>query len=193
MIAFVVVPAVVVAFLAIGLAKTTKPKAQQGSPAPAFQLPVLGGGTLSSLDLKGVPVVINVWASWCIPCREEAPVLEAAYEKFKARGVRFVGVDYNDTESDAAGFVKEFGITYPSVRDTDGTLARSMGVSGVPETFFVDTQYRFFGIGQGQQVGTQGGTKILGALQRSVLVSQVEQLLAFKPPVDTVGSSPVQG
>ena len=190
---FVVVPAAFMAFLVVGLAATQRPRAQQGSPAPDFQLPMLRGGTLSSQDLKGSPVVVNFWASWCVPCRQEAPVLEAAYEQYKALGVRFVGVDYEDLEGDAQAFTKEFKITYPSIRDTGGTLARSFGVRGVPETFFIDRQFRFFSIGQGQQVGTQQGTKILGAVTAPELVSQIEQLLAYKPAAVTPIPSSGQG
>ncbi len=187
--AFAVIPGIFVAFLAAGLILTTQPRARQGGPAPDFQLPLLGGGTLSSQALKGSPVVINFWASWCIPCREEAPLLEATFKQYQARGVRFVGVDYNDLESDAQSFVKEFGITYPSVRDPDGTLVKQFGVRGVPETFFIDRQFRFFGIGQGQEVGTRAGTKILGAVSRTELVSQIEGLLAFKPKPGPGGPS----
>lgn len=179
--AFGVIPGIFVAFLAAGLFLTTQPRAQQGGPAPEFQLPVLGGGTLSSQELKGSPVVINFWASWCVPCRQEAPLLEATFKQYQAKGVRFVGVDYNDLESDALSFVKQFGITYPSVRDPDGTLVKQFGVRGVPETFFIDRQFRFFGIGQGQEIGTRGGTKILGAVSRGELVSQIEALLAYNP------------
>ena len=179
--AFAVVPGIFVALLAAGLILTTQPRAKQGSPAPDFQLPLLGGGTLSSQELRGSPVVINFWASWCVPCREEAPVLEATFKQYQAQGVRFVGVDYNDLESDAQSFVNEFGISYPSVRDPEGTLVKRFGVRGVPETFFIDRQFRFFGIGQGQQVGIRAGTKILGAVSRSELVSQIKALLASRP------------
>jgi cytochrome c biogenesis protein CcmG/thiol:disulfide interchange protein DsbE len=189
----VVVPALFMAVLALGLAATQRPRAKEGSPAPDFQLPILGGGTLSSQELKGAPVVINFWASWCVPCRQEAPALEATYERYKARGVRFLGVDYEDLEGDAESFTKEFRITYPSIRDVGGSLAAAFGVRGVPETFFIDRQFRFFSIGQGDQVGARGGTKILGAVTRPQLVSQIEQLLAYNPAPSGPGPSPVQG
>ncbi|HMC09401.1 MAG TPA: TlpA disulfide reductase family protein [Actinomycetota bacterium] len=189
LLAFVVIPALFVALLAVGLIRTQQPKARQGAPAPDFQLPLLGGGTLSSRELKGSPVVVNFWASWCVPCRKEAPVLEATFKQYEGRGVRFVGVDYEDLESDAQRFVREFGITYPSVRDTGGTLASAFGVRGVPETFFVDRQWRFFSIGQAQEVGARAGTKIPGPVTRRQLVSQIQELLASTPSAGAPGAS----
>ena len=128
-----------------------------------------------------------------MPCRQEAPALEATYEQYKARGVRFLGVDYEDLASDAQSFTKEFKITYPSIRDTGGSLATTFGVRGVPETFFIDRQFRFFSIGQGDQVGARGGTQILGAVTRPELVGQIEQLLAYKPAPGGPSPSSVRG
>lgn len=181
LLAFVLLPALFMGLLSIGLIRTQQPKAQQGAPAPDFQLSLLGGGILSSQELKGSPLVINFWASWCVPCREEAPTLEATFRRYQARGVRFLGVDYEDAPGDAQSFVKQYGITYPSIRDTQGSLATTFGVRGVPETFFIDRQYRFFSIGEGQPQGTRSGTKILGPVPELELVSQIHQLLAYKP------------
>ncbi|MGH2690380.1 MAG: TlpA family protein disulfide reductase [Actinomycetota bacterium] len=176
--AFVVVPALFVAVLAVGLATTTAPRAVVGEEAPAFALPLLeGSGTLASEELTGSPVVVNVWASWCIPCREEAPTLERAWRTYRKQGVRFVGVNVQDSREDAKAFVREFGITYPSVRDTDLELWRKLGVRGVPETFFIDHRWRFSGIASGNEVDSSAGTRILGAITAPVLESQIQILL----------------
>lgn len=176
--AFVVVPGLFVGLLAFGLFRTTD-KSLEDMPAPEFELSLLGGagGTLASGDLKGKPVVFNFWASWCIPCREEAPALEAAWRKYKDQGVVFVGVNVQDSVEDAQNFVDEFGLTYPSIRDTDLKLWTQFGVRGLPETFFVDRSYRFVTTGGTAQQGSQGGTKILGAISPTVLDFEVRSLL----------------
>jgi cytochrome c biogenesis protein CcmG/thiol:disulfide interchange protein DsbE len=120
--------------------------------APSFDLPVLHPGSLGSRlepvvdgaardgrvaleELQGVPVVLNFWASWCIPCREEAPLLEREWQGARASGVLFVGLDMQDITEDAGDFLKEFQISYLNVRDKH--VARRCGVTGIPETFFI--------------------------------------------------------
>jgi cytochrome c biogenesis protein CcmG/thiol:disulfide interchange protein DsbE len=112
------------------------------TPAPAFTLTLFEGGTLDSKDLAGKAVVLNFWASWCVPCRAEAPALEAAWQKYKGRSVAFVGVNIQDKEADARAFMKEFGITYLNGPDSSGKIAIDYGVWGIPETFFLDPQGR---------------------------------------------------
>ncbi len=120
----------------------------QGKPvqAPGFMLDRLDGeGQLSFAELKGKAVVVNFWASWCIPCREEAPLLEKTWRAYRDEGVVFLGVNIKDAASDARRFVEEFNITYPTVRDLDQRLTRDFGVKGLPETFFVDHRWTFIG------------------------------------------------
>jgi cytochrome c biogenesis protein CcmG/thiol:disulfide interchange protein DsbE len=119
-------------------------------PAPDFELPLLsGGGTLRLSDLRGRVVVLNFWASWCSPCRLEAPDLQAASVDYRARGVRFVGVDEVDDRFAARAFLEEFSITYPSVFDPSGSLADDYGFIGLPATYVIDERgtiaFRFQG------------------------------------------------
>ncbi len=136
-----------------------------------------GSGVLTDKDLRGRPVVINFWASWCIPCREEAPLLEDTWRAYKDQDVMFLGVNIKDAESDAKRFVDEFGITFPIVRDLDQTLTKAFGVKGLPETFFIDHRWTFIGTISGPQTGAQQGTVILGAISEDELVSNVEILI----------------
>jgi peroxiredoxin len=145
---------------------------------PDFDLPLLGGGTLSSEALRGSPVVMNFFASWCAPCREEAPLLERTWRTYRGDGVRFVGVNIQDTERNARRFVREFGITYPVLRDEDQELARALDVYGLPQTYFVDDDWRLLTIAEGPRVGEGRGQVVqLGAISRRELVEQIEQLL----------------
>ena len=108
-----------------------------GKPAPALRLPTLDGGTVDSADWEGEVVVVNFWASWCVPCREEAPELQAFAERWADRGVRLVGIVYNDGESEAAAFRDRYGLTYPQALDPRGRTAIDFGVFGVPETYVI--------------------------------------------------------
>ncbi len=152
-------------------------QATVGETAPEFELPTLSGDTLSSEDLKGHPVVVNFWASWCLPCREEAPLLERTWRQYRDEGVIFLGVNIKDAESDAKAFVEEFDITYPMVRDLDQELTRAFGVRGLPETFFVDHEWRFVGTESGAERGQQQGTVILGAITEGQLLTNVDILV----------------
>lgn len=153
-------------------------QAEAGKSAPSFDLQLLdGSGALTDEDLKGHPVVINFWASWCIPCREEAPLFERAWKNYRDEGVIFLGVNIKDAESDARAFVEEFGITYPVVRDLDQTLTKDFGVKGLPETFFVDHRWTFVDAISGAGSGEQQGTVILGAVSEDELISNVDILL----------------
>jgi cytochrome c biogenesis protein CcmG/thiol:disulfide interchange protein DsbE len=96
------------------------------------------GETARLSELRGKVVVINFWASWCLECRKEAPALEAAYRRYKERGVILLGVDYLDTEPAALAYLQEFDTTYPVGIDIQQQTARKYRITGVPETFIVD-------------------------------------------------------
>lgn len=113
-------------------------KAGVGEPAPVFAAPLLdGSGSLGTADLKGRPYVLNFWASWCDPCLDEAPMLEQAHKRF-GKQVTFVGIDIKDTTNDARDFVDRFGLTYAQVRDETRAIEKDYGLTGQPESFFVD-------------------------------------------------------
>ena len=114
--------------------------------APAFTLDRLDrDGQLDVGDLKGKAVVVNFWASWCVPCRDEAPVLQKTYERYRDQGLVVLGVDVNDFRQDARRFMKRYGLTYPVVYDGKGSTVGKWGVRGFPETFFVDRTGKLVG------------------------------------------------
>jgi cytochrome c biogenesis protein CcmG/thiol:disulfide interchange protein DsbE len=111
-------------------------------PAPDFTLRLFdafGGGTVSKADLLGQPVVLNFWSSWCPSCREEAPALEQVWREYKDRGVRFLGVSVQDSESDALGFIDRFDITFPNA-PASGDIALDFGTVAHPETYFINRE-----------------------------------------------------
>ncbi len=114
----------------------------QTPSAPNFTLPRLdGAGDLSLASFRGKAVLVNFWASWCGPCRGEAPLLEQASRSYRGRLV-VLGVDFQDFTGDARKFVSKYHITYPIVRDGSGKWLDRYGVTGAPETFFVDAEGR---------------------------------------------------
>ena len=114
---------------------------EDGEPEAAadFTLQLFDGGSFRLSEHRGAPVIVNFFASWCIPCIAEAPALEAVFQEYRGRGVKVLGIAVQDTESKAMGFVKEHGLTFPAGLDA-GEIKESYGVFGVPTTFFIDKE-----------------------------------------------------
>jgi cytochrome c biogenesis protein CcmG/thiol:disulfide interchange protein DsbE len=139
----VVLPLLFVLIVGLGRDPRALPSPLVGRMAPPFTLPLFDGRALTSTDLRGKVVVLNFWASWCVPaCTDEAPQLQAIWDHYRDRKVVVVGINIQDLEKPARAFVQRFGQTFPVGMDPRGTLSIDYGVYGVPETFIVDRQGR---------------------------------------------------
>ncbi|HSB42743.1 MAG TPA: TlpA disulfide reductase family protein [Methylomirabilota bacterium] len=136
-----------------------------GKPAAPFTLTTFEGKPISLESLRGRVVVVNFWASWCIPaCYDEAPSLERAWQAYRDRGVMLVGVNIQDKEEPAKQFLARFGHTFPNAPDPVGRVSVDYGVYGVPETFFIDRRGRV-------------RFKQVGAVTDEIMRVQIDKLL----------------
>jgi cytochrome c biogenesis protein CcmG/thiol:disulfide interchange protein DsbE len=131
---------VVLALLVYSIATGPSAPLQAGQAVPAFRLSDLDGAEMDLGAQRGQVVVVNFFASWCEPCREEATDLEGTWRQFQPQRVQFFGIAYRDASSKAQAFLDQFGVTYPCALDPGGRTARAYGVTGVPETFVIDQQ-----------------------------------------------------
>ncbi len=154
--------------LAWGLKKAQAGPRESGM-APDFTLTDFDGSIITLSDLRGQVVIVNFWASWCPPCREEAAYLEATWRKYKDEGVVFIGVDWVDTEKEALAYMKEFDLTYFNGPDIGTRIATAYNIQGVPETFFVAKNGELRGVH-------------IGPLKSPELDEKIEELLAEQYP-----------
>ena len=129
-----------VGLLAARLIQTNQSEHRASGTAPAFSFTTFEGETISSADLLGKGVVLNFWASWCDPCRDEAELLESTWRREQGGDIVFLGLDYLDQEPAALAYLDEYNVSYPNGPDLQSAAARSYGIKGVPETFFIDAQ-----------------------------------------------------
>jgi cytochrome c biogenesis protein CcmG/thiol:disulfide interchange protein DsbE len=146
----------------------------QGSQAPNFTLPLFAQfeqDDITLTDLQGQVVVINFWASWCVECYREAALLEQAWQEYQGRGVVFFGVNYLDTDKESQVYMGQNGNTYPTRADRGTKISKSYGLTGVPETIFIDKD---------------GGIAYvhIGPIEKAQLYDLLDELVA-RPPKDT--------
>jgi cytochrome c biogenesis protein CcmG/thiol:disulfide interchange protein DsbE len=164
-----VVPVLLLLTYGLGTDPKVIPSPLVQRQAPEFTLPLFDGGTVRLADLRGKIVVLNFWASWCYPsCWNEAPRLQATWDRHRDQEVMVVGVNYQDKEADARAFLKRFGKTYPNGPDTGSRISIDYGVYGVPETFFIDP-------------GGRIAHKHIGEINSAVLHQWITKLLSPRP------------
>lgn len=165
----VIIVAAILALLGWGLVKNAMGQVSSGK-APDFTLTGFDGREVTLSQLEGQVVIINFWASWCPPCREEAAYLEQTWRKYKDKGVVFIGVDYADTEKEARAYINEFDITYINGPDVGTRISQAYNIKGVPETFYVDKSGKLQGLN-------------IGPLASPALDNKIDELLAEPSPV----------
>jgi len=137
---FVIVPLLFIGLLALRLYQTNTSEQRAAGVAPNFAFTTFDGETIALADLRGKGVVLNFWASWCDPCRDEAVMLEQTWQTEKENGIVFLGLDYLDQEPQAKAYLAQYAVSYANGPDLQSKAARDYGIKGVPETFFIDAE-----------------------------------------------------
>jgi thiol-disulfide isomerase/thioredoxin len=147
------------------------PSPREGFLAPDFTLDTLNGTQVTLFDLRGKVVVINLWTSWCPPCRAEMPAIENVYQANREQGLEVLAVNstYQDNEANAAAFVQELGLTFPVLLDRDGSVSNRYQLRALPTTYFIDRQ------------GVIRSVVLGGPMSESLIQSKVADLLAEVP------------
>lgn len=167
------VTAIVLALLAWAVQTKSAPPLASGV-APDFMITTFDGKNISMSELRGKPVIINFWASWCIPCRTEAPILERAWKDYRERGVVILGVDYVDTEDAAKKFMQEYGMTYPNGPDLGTRVSQMYRITGVPETYFITHEGKML---SGIDANGRAFANWIGPIDDTSLRERIEKLL----------------
>ena len=142
-----------------------------GKPAPEFALESFSGEKVRLSDFQGKTLLVNFWASWCHPCREEAPALERVYLFFSGKQVEFIGINIMDDRRNAEEYIKSFGGTFVNVYDPENRVHLDYGVGGVPETFFVNPE----GVITGKHRGPLTEEMIIGYIEKAISYGDKEE------------------
>jgi len=139
MLKVITIATLVLGLLVTGCASESEPsEARVGGVAPDFQLDTLDGQTITLSDLRGKPVLINFWASWCGPCVSEMPYLQEIYKEWSGRGIELLAINIGEDSSTVKGFMQKHNLSLPVLLDTQKAVARRYNIAGIPTTFFLD-------------------------------------------------------
>jgi peroxiredoxin len=150
---------------------------KEGSLAPDFLLESLDGAELRLSDLRGQPVALNFWATWCAPCRKEIPQFVNAYARFRDQGLVIVGVNMEEGKSIAQRYVDDYGMEFPVVIDVDGEVGDAYRLLGLPVTVFIDRNGVVTSVYTGPFEAKEGETDVRGAIEESQLEQHISEIL----------------
>ncbi len=152
-------------------------EAAEGSLAPDFLLKTLDGGEIRFSDLRGKAVIVNLWATWCGPCRKEMPQFVAAYDRFRDEGLEIIAVNLQESPSVIQPFVDDRGMDFPVALDKRGAVSDKYRIIGLPQTYFIDRQGVIRNVFQGPFLERLQGTQVQGAIEQDELTQRIEEIL----------------
>jgi len=154
---------------------------EEGKLAPDFLLGALDGSEVRLSALRGQPVVLNFWATWCAPCRQELPQFVSAYDRFQGQGLVVLGVNMQEGKSIARGFADDFGMKFPIPIDVDGEVGDEYRLLGLPMTYFIDREGVVRSVFTGPLQERRTDTDVRGAIEQSDLEQRIAQILGSGP------------
>ncbi len=152
-------------------------EAKEGSLAPDFLLKTLDDGEIRLSDLRGKAVIVNLWATWCGPCRKEMPQFVAAYDRYRDEGLEIIAMNLQESPSIIQPFVDDRGMDFPVALDKRGEVSDEYRIIGLPTTYFIDREGVIRNVFLGPFQGQIQGTKVQGAIEEDELTQRIEDIL----------------